>query len=183
MGPSYSGVFEDWEVAIARKLSSEFLAKHSWIKGYDLDDLMQECLIQWHLARHTYEESKGASRRTYMANVTRHRLQNILHEQFAEKRGADRKAVSLDQPLADNKMTLSDIIPEDTGTDLSLQIDLEQAVAKLTTFQRNIYHLLWEGYSVTEIARTLGKGRATIYDEISRLKKVFADDGLDEYLR
>jgi RNA polymerase sporulation-specific sigma factor len=183
MGSTYFGVFDDWEVAIARKLSGEFLAKHSWIKGYDLDDLIQECLIQWHLARHTYDESKGASRRTYMANVLRHRLQNILHEQFAEKRGADRRAISLDQPLADNETTLSDIIPEDSRTDLSLQIDLEQAVAKLTAAQRKIYRLLWEGYSVTEIARTLGKGRATIYDEISRLKKAFVDDGLDEYLR
>ena len=108
MGSTYAGVFEDWEFAIARKISSEFLANHSWIKGYGLEDLIQECLIQWHLARHTYDVSKGASRRTYMANVARHRLQNILEEQLAEKRGADRNAMSLDQPLPDQQATLED---------------------------------------------------------------------------
>ena len=183
MGPSYSGAFEDWEVAVAKKLSGEFLASHSWIKGYDLEDLVQECLIQWHLARHTYDESKGASPRTYMGNVARHRLQNILHEQLAEKRGTDRKAVSLDQPLPGEQSTLEEIIPSTMDYDPSLRLDLERAVAKLTDIQRQVYHLLWEGYSVTEISRTLGKGRATIYDEIKRLKKVFADDGLDGYLR
>jgi len=183
MGLSYSGTFDDWEVAIARKLSGEFLAKHSWIKGYDFDDLVQECLIQWHLARHTYDESKAASQRTYMANVARHRLQNILDEQLAEKRSADREALSLDQPLSDKETTLGEIIPEATGPDISLHLDLERAVAKLTAAQRSVYLLLWEGYSVAEIARTLGKGRATVYDEINRLKKVFADDGLDGYLR
>ena len=33
MGSTYAGAFEDWEFAIARKISSEFLANHSWIKG------------------------------------------------------------------------------------------------------------------------------------------------------
>jgi len=170
------------EFAIARKISSEFLANHSWIKGYGLEDLIQECLIQWHLARHTYDVSKGASRRTYMANVARHRLQNILEEQLAEKRGADRNAMSLDQPLPDQQATLEDLIPALENYDLFLRLDLERTMAKLSVLQKKVGLFLWQGYSVTEIARELGKGRASIYDEISRIKKIFRDEGLDEYL-
>ena len=54
MESSYSGIFEGWEVAIARRISSDFIARHRWIRGYDLDDLVQECLVQWYLARQTY---------------------------------------------------------------------------------------------------------------------------------
>jgi RNA polymerase sigma-70 factor (ECF subfamily) len=183
MGSTYAGAFEDWEFAIARKISSEFLANHSWIKGYGLEDLIQECLIQWHLARHTYDVSKGASRRTYMANVARHRLQNILEEQLAEKRGADRNAMSLDQPLPDQQATLEDLIPALENYDLFLRLDLERTMAKLSVLQKKVGLFLWQGYSVTEIARELGKGRASIYDEISRIKKIFCDEGLDEYLK
>ncbi|MDD4985181.1 MAG: sigma factor [Dehalococcoidales bacterium] len=183
MGSTYFGAFEDWEIAIARKISGEFLAKHSWIKGYDFDDLVQECLIQWHLARHTYDGSKGASRRTYMANVARHRLQNILEEQLADKRGADRHTMSLDQPLSDEQVTLADFIPAPENYDFSLKLDLERTIAKLSTLQQKVCMFLWQGYNVTEIARELGKGRATIYGEINRLKKIFSDEGLDEYLK
>jgi RNA polymerase sigma factor (sigma-70 family) len=182
MGSNYSGVFEEWEIAIARRVSGEFLAKHCWIKGYDFEDLVQECLIQWYLARHTFEESQGSSRQTYMANVARNRLQNILEEQLAAKRGADRNALSLDQPLSDEQRTLADFIPDPENHDFSLKLDLESTIAKLSAQQQKVCWFLWQGYTVTEISRELGKGRATIYDEIRRLKKIFSDKGLDEYL-
>ena len=183
MGSIYSGAFEDWEVAIARKISSEFLARYSWIKGYDLDDLVQECLLQWHLARHTYEENKAASRRTYMADVARHRLQNILQEQLAEKRAADRNTLSLDQTLSNEQTTFEELIPDPQNYDFSLRLDLERTIAKLSALQQRVCWFLWQGYNVTEIARELGKSRASIYDEIIRVKRVFSDQGLDEYLK
>jgi len=184
MGLSYSGFFEDWEFAIARKLSSEFLARHSWIKGYDLDDLVQECLIRWHLAQDSYQHTKGASQQTYMAQVLRNRLQDILDEQFAEKRTADRLASSLEQPLSDSEETLEDMIPA-TGAgeaEFSLRFDLERTMTKLSSSQRRLCIFLWQGYSVTEIAAILHKARPTIYDEIKRVKKIFADAGLNEYI-
>ena len=183
MGSIYTGVFEDWEIAIAKKISHEFLARNSWIKGYDLDDLVQECLLQWHLARHTYEENKAASRRTYMADVARHRLQNILQEQLAEKRAADRNTLSLDQTLSNEPTTLEELIPDPQNYDFSLRLDLERTIAKLSALQQRVCWFLWQGYNVTEIARELGKSRGSIYDDIVRVKRVFSDQGLDEYLK
>lgn len=184
MGSNYSGEFEGWEVAIARKLSNEFLARYSWIKGYGIDDLVQECLIQWSLARQTYHPEKAASRQTHMSQVVRHRLQDIIDKQLAEKRKADRLAASLDEPISEEGLTLKDMIPtpDSIEVDLCLRLDLERAMAKLTIFQKRLCVLLQQGYNVTEIAATLHKARPTIYDEIARLKKTFADAGLDEYL-
>ncbi|HEX77164.1 MAG TPA: sigma-70 family RNA polymerase sigma factor [Dehalococcoidia bacterium] len=185
MGSSYEGVFEDWEVAIARKLSSEFLARHSWIKGIELDDLVQECLLQWYLARHTYQQRKGASPQTYMAKVVRHRLHNILEEHLAEKRRADRMATSLEASVGEGEATLKEVIPiAGVGVEAttSLRLDLEQAMEKLTPLQRKLCTLLWQGYGVTEIGAILNRPRPTIYDEMKRIRRVFADAGLDEYL-
>jgi RNA polymerase sigma-70 factor (ECF subfamily) len=91
--------------------------------------------------------------------------------------------MSLDQPLPDQQATLEDLIPAPENYDLFLRLDLERTMAKLSVLQKQIGLFLRQGYSVTEIARELGKGRATIYDEISRMKKIFCDEGLDEYLK
>jgi RNA polymerase sigma factor (sigma-70 family) len=179
------GVFANWEIAIARKLSSEFLAQHSWLRGYDLDDLVQESLIQWYLARHTYQESRGASRRTYMAKVVRRRLHNILEGQLAEKRRTDRLITSLEATVSGDEATLADIIPiaeESTEAIISLRLDLEHAIARLTLLQKTLCALLWQGYGVKEISTALDRPRSTIYDEIKRIRGTFIDAGLDEYL-
>ena len=187
MGSSYEGVFEGWEVAIAKKLSSEFLAQHSWLKVLYLDDLVQECLVQWYLARHTYQQGQGASPQTYMAKVVRHRLHNILEEHLAEKRRADRSAMSLETPVGEGEeeRTLKEVIPaaeESIEHAASLRLDLERALEKLTPLQRKLCTLLWQGYGVTEISAILNKPRPTIYDEMKRIRKVFTGVGLEEYL-
>ena len=188
MGSNYSGVFEDWEVAIARKLSSEFLTQYSWIKLYSLDDLVQECLIQWGLARHTYRVGKGASQQTHMAQVVSNRLQDILEAELAEKRKSDRLASSLDQPVSEEGITegitLKDVIPSPRSVeaDASLRQELEQAMARLTAFQKRLCILLREGYNITEIAAIVHRSRPAVYREIKHIRKPFADAGLDEYL-
>jgi RNA polymerase sigma factor (sigma-70 family) len=184
MGSNYSGVFEGWEVAIARRLSSEFLSRHSWIRLYSLDDLVQECLMQWDLARHTYRQEKAVSRQTHMAQVVSNRLQDILAAELAEKRKADRLASSLDQPVSEEGITLKDVItsPRSVEADASLHQDLEQAMARLTAFQKRLCSLLREGYNVTEIAAIVHRSRPAVYREIKHIRKTFADAGLDQYL-
>ena len=130
----YPGSFEDREVAVARKLSGEFMKQNAWIKGYGFDDLVQECLVQWYLARHTYQGCKGSSRQTYMAKIVKSRLQNILNEQFAERRAGDRLVTSLDELLEETASTPGDIIPasdKSTESVVSLHLDIEIAVSKL----------------------------------------------------
>ena len=62
MGREYDGLFEDWEIAIARKLVHEFQEGSIWLDCEDPEDLTWECLKRWCFARDRYDPSRGASR-------------------------------------------------------------------------------------------------------------------------
>ena len=62
MGLKYEGVFEGWEIAVAKKLVDQFKRKWKCFFKDDFDDLLQECLSHWYFVRKRYEASKGASK-------------------------------------------------------------------------------------------------------------------------
>lgn len=188
MASDYKGAFEDWEIAIARKLSGEFLGRYGWLKGIDMDDLMQECLTQWHIAKGSYRTGKGASMSTYMAAVVRHRLNNILQEQLTARRKASHLSKSLDwafdqeMPNPGDSMALN-LEAAPSQPHVILSVDLEQAIQKLTPLQVRLCALLAQGYPVSEIAAVLGKPRSKVYEEIKEIRRTFSDAGLEAYLR
>lgn len=180
MASEYEDAFEEWEVAMARKLSSEFVAKYSWLKGLEVDDLMQECLLHWYLVRDNYDPERGASLRTYMRQVLRHFLQDILDQQMTDRRKMQHLLTSLEQGMEDGTM------PKDairTEPESFLRIDLERAVQKLSPAQQQICQLLTEGYPITRIGRVLGRPRSDVYKELKKIREIFSDKGLREYLR
>ena len=62
------------------------------------------------------------------------------------------------------------------------RIDLARAMQKLTPRQRRLCALLGEeGLSIKEAAARLRIPRGTLYEEIKRIRKVFADHGLGDY--
>ena len=57
-------------------------------------------------------------------------------------------------------------------------------MSKLTSRQRRLCVLLGEqGFSIKEAAERLRIPRGTLYEEIKRIRKVFADHGLGDYLK
>jgi len=44
---SYEGLFEGWEVAVAKHLVNEFKKQWTCLDIDDFDDLLQECLTHW----------------------------------------------------------------------------------------------------------------------------------------
>ena len=100
MGLIYGDLFADFEIATAKQVISQFQASHSWLKGLDFEDLLQECLIHWFLQRTRFQPDQGASVRTYMVKVLSNRLQEIIREQLTDRRKAFQLAETLDQPLA-----------------------------------------------------------------------------------
>ena len=182
MGLTYGDLFDDWEIALAKKLISEFQAKYPWLKIPDFDDLLQECLIHWYLNRSRFKEGRGASKRTYMAKVVSVQLQLILRRQLSDKRKIGHLAESLERPLGEGEETLGDTIPAaDRPDEISLRIDVESVLETLTPSQRNICQLLAEGYPVTAVAEVLGKPRSTVRDDIERIKQEFLRKGLEDY--
>ena len=182
MGLIYGDLFADFEIATTKQVISQFQASHSWLKGLDFEDLLQECLIHWFLQRTRFQPDQGASIRTYMVKVLSNRLQEIIREQLTDRRKAFQLAESLDQPLAaEETHHLETDGVNENSPDIILRLEIEFVLRTLTPRQREICHLLEQDYPVKQIAERLGKPRSTIRDEIQRIKEVFVRRNLQNY--
>jgi RNA polymerase sigma factor (sigma-70 family) len=184
MGLTFGDSFAEWEIAIAKQVVSRFLAKYSWFKGMDFDDLLQECLIHWFLNRAKFQRDKGASTRTFMAKVLNNRLQMIVREQLTDRRKAFHFAESLEKLQSEDETTQLEISPTyENSFEQSLCLDVEFVLKTLTPRQRQICVLLEQDYPVKKIAEMLGKPRSTIRDEIKRIREAFSRKDLESYFR
>jgi len=191
----YKKLFQEWEIAIAKKIVYKYQEKHECLKRENFDDLLQEVLIHWYFNTKKFNFDRKVSKRTFMAKVVRNKLADILREVKTDKRTLNYQTISLDQPLGDdeNYSTLSDTISEDgilsSSNTLSpflkiqLKVDLSKAFLKLNSRQKKICNLiLSEDLNVSELSLCLNTPRTTIFDEIKRIRKIFEKEQLKDYL-
>jgi RNA polymerase sigma-70 factor (ECF subfamily) len=185
----YGGLFESWEIAVAKRLISEYRKSWKCLEREDFDDLLQECLIHWFDVRDGYDPGRDASKQTFMSKVIRNKLGNIIEKSTAEKRKTIYENISLDALLSDDEdaPTLKDKIPDTKSipqqTNIDLRIGLSRACQKLTPQQRKLCKLLGEdGLSITEASKEMKKHRRHLYREIARIREVFEKEGLKDYL-
>jgi len=195
MRANYKGLFERWELAITRKLIGEFRARWRSLEQDEFEELMQECLVHWLSVRRELDPTRGAVRSAFMATVVRNKLMDLVRERESGKRKATYNSVSLDELLGDEKdsLTLLDIVDEarlHDGDDYAgalgneARADIFKAMKRLTPLQQRLCKLLGcEGLSVQDVSRKLGIPRATIYDHLKRIRKSFAELGLQYYLK
>ncbi len=154
MSQNYGGLFQAWELAIARKLVREFHATSRALQHEEADDLLQEVLLHWHHARASHDPLGKASIRTYMARVVRNKLIDLIRE-----RESDKEKINI---LADPTEITHEGEPGSTTDDAggdppepeearehrdaeqSLHLDLARALARLTPRQRDLCQLLLE---------------------------------------
>lgn len=191
MSPRYEGLFEGWEIGVAKKVIERFRKQWKCLELEGFDDLLQECLADWYFSKEDYNPSAGANVRTFMSRVVEHKLQHLIEKHTAGKRKAGINNVSLDQPISDEEgaPTYLDRLSEDESlTSLlhiraELKIDISRTIVKLTPQQRELCRLLGEeGLSIKEASEVLNKPRGTIYEEINRIKTTFQKEKLHEYL-
>lgn len=194
MSQNYRGPFQDWEIAVAKKLINEFQEKWSCLEREDFDDLLQECLTHWYFAKDDYDPGREASQKTFMGRIIRNKLTDLVREREADKRKIAHLSISLDKPLGDNEDSpaLIDKIDEGSINDAShnhfleiqLKIDLSKALQKLIPKQKELCLLLGEkGLTVKEASEYLKTPRSTIYDELKRIRTIFMKEGLEDYLK
>jgi RNA polymerase sigma factor (sigma-70 family) len=187
MSDGYERDFDAREIAVAKAVVRRFLATRPCPRGYDAEDLLQECLIHWFRCRDGYDPKGGASRETYMAFVLERRLHEILRAQLADVRRANQTAVSLDSPAdkSEPDRTLGDTLyGPDPLHDIPLKLALERVFEDLTPSQRAICIGLLSGESMAKIAETLGRMRTTLYcDDIKRIRRMFEKAGLEDFLK
>jgi len=193
MAFGYGNGIQQWEIAVAKKLVGEFRRRSRRLEREEFDDLLQDCLTHWVEVRARLTPSADDPPIAYMARVLRNKLTDLIREQGATKRGGDLDTVSLDAAVGDDDdaLTFADLIDLATsgatgeaaiGEDRDARIDIARAMKKLTLRQRRVCALLGEeGLSIKEAAVRLRIPRGTLYEEIKRIRKVFADHGLGDY--
>jgi RNA polymerase sigma-70 factor (ECF subfamily) len=124
-----------------------------------------------------------------MGRVVRNKLNDLVRERQAYKRRISHLATSLDEPLGDDDDSdaLGETIPDTQPApilQIELKIDLSKVLEKLSPKQKQLSELLAEGgLSIKEASEVLETPRATIYDEIKRIRTLFLKEGLEDYLK
>ena len=194
MSQNYGGLFQAWELAIAKKLVREFHATSRALQHDEADDLLQEVLLHWYHARASHDPMGKASIRTYMARVVRNKLIDLIRERESDKEKVNILAVPTEIMHEGEPGSTTDDAggdppePEEAreqrDAEQSLHLDLARALAHLTPRQRALCQLLLEqDISMVEASQRLGVPRTTLYEELKHIRMVFKALGLDAYLR
>lgn len=186
---------QKWEIAVTKKLVGEFRRRSRSLAREEFDDLVQDCLAHWIVVRQKLSPDPDNPPVGYMAQVIRNKLTDLMREQTAEKRAGDLAALSLDATIdgSEDGMTFGELLADDESTAGGdhqgvdrhhARIDIGRALERLTPAQRRLCAMLGEeGLSIKEAAERLRIPRGTLYEEIKRIRKVFADYGLGDYLK
>jgi len=186
---------DKWELAVTHKLVGEYRRRSRILERHEFDDVVQDCLLHWIGVRKKLAPDPDDPPVGYMAQVLRNKLTDWVREQGAEKRAGDLGTLSLDATVdgTEDGMTLAEALDASESTQSGgegethrhhMRMDLLRALALLTPAQQRLCLLLGEeGLSIKEAAEQLQIPRGTLYEEIKRIRKVFSDHGLDNYLR
>ena len=186
---------QKWEIAVTKKLVGEFRRRSRTLAREEFDDLVQDCLAHWIVVRQKLSPDPDNPPVGYMAQVIRNKLTDLMREQTADKRVGDLDALSLDATIdgSEDGMTFGELLADAesaAGSDYPgldrqhARIDVARALDRLTPAQRRLCVMLGEeGLSIKEAAERLRIPRGTLYEEIKRIRKVFADHGLGDYLK
>lgn len=192
MANRYEGLFEDWEIGVAKNVIERFRKEWRCIEQEDFDDLMQECLTCWLFAKDNFDSSAGANFRTFMSRVINKKLLRVARGLTRDKRNVANKSVSFDDRISDEEdaPTFLENLSEDEKLSSNLHIsaelkfDISRTVQKLTPQQRELCRLLGEeGLNIKQASEALKIPRGTLYEDIKRIKAIFQKENLNEYLR
>ena len=186
---------DKWELAVTHKLVGEYRRRSRILERHEFDDVVQDCLLHWIGVRKKLAPDPDDPPVGYMAQVLRNKLTDWVRERGAEKRAGDLRTVSLDATVdgSEDGMTLAESLEASEFTQTGemgethrhhVRMDLLRVLARLTPAQQRLCVMLGqEGLSIKEAAEQLRIPRGTLYEEIKRIRKVFSDHGLDNYLR
>ena len=185
----YQGLFEEWEIKYACEIVKQFQRDFRVLQREGLDDLVQECLTHWYFRRDQYDPSRLASRKTFMRHVTENKLKHILEAKERNVRKALYSSLPIDMFLINDKDDLSGcFMVMDHEFEKALHKDLskvlERAMEKLSHRQRKLCCLIKDkGLNMSEVSERLKIPRGTLFDEILRIREVFKEEGLKDYLQ
>lgn len=154
------------------------------------DDLLQECLTHWYFVRSRYDDAKSATRKTFMKHVFENKILDLLEQRLSVKRRAGYQSVSLDELVdgLDENSYPDELAFEDQNFEEVLRSDvgrvLKRAMEKLSGRQRELCRLIKvEGLNMKQVSQKMKIPRGTLFEEVLRIRDVFRNEGLKDYLR
>lgn len=148
--------------------------------GADGDDLRQDFRLVVLQARRGYDPAKCPIDRFVLMVINRrykHHVRQLM--QLRNGRGNTPDAVGFDDVKPDLEMLLVDPQGESPQKRFELQHDIAIACRPLSRLERQICGLLMSGHSPAEAARELGVARSTVTRAMGRVRRHFADAGLN----
>jgi RNA polymerase sigma-70 factor (ECF subfamily) len=192
----YKGI-DEYAVRIIKFKARQLVGRVGFTES-DREDLEQEMMLDL-LQRLSKYDPERAQRNTFIARVVDHKIATIIEARKAGLRDYRLCRCSLDDRFEYGEYEDSfciermEIIDQEdylmrTGKisrpscelrDLS--IDVRQAIEKLPPELRELCRRL-DTDTVTEISRDTGIPRGTIYESIKKMRAIFEDAGLRDYL-
>lgn len=122
-----------------------------------------------------------------MDRVITNKLFDLVKERLSLKRKPLLDSLSLEELIDKNKAYFSKFLAEETTSDCLRKSELSKAVAKtvegLSGRQKEICNLLGEeGLNIRQVSRRMNIPNTTLQREIKRIREIFRDEGLEEYL-
>lgn len=185
---------DEYAVQIIKHKAKQLVGRVGFTES-DREDLEQELMLDL-LSRLPRYNPNRAQRNTFIARVVEHKVATIIEARQAGLRDYRLCRCSLNDRLEDEEggcVERGETIDEEdylrrTGrlsrpaTELSdLSIDLCKVLARTTPELRELCEHL-ETDTVSEISRATGIPRGTIYESVKKLRAIFEDSGLREYV-
>jgi len=150
---------------------------------------MQECLVHWFFTKDQYRPELGASERTFLNRITRNKLADIVKFEKRNKRKVMYLSASLDameetySVNAKEKVLMKEeqVISKITAGDLPDA--MSKVTANLSFRQKQLCRFLMEGISIAKAGEKMNIPRTTLNAEVKRIRTVFKEAGLEEFLR
>lgn len=146
------------------------------LRSDEMEPFASEVLARLLAVWESYDATRGP-REAFINTVVSNLIASLLRERYAQKRRGTT------QPLDGVADVLVDRATSEGRQEhiINLRIDLANVLPRLTPFQRQIVDLLQRD-ALTPVAEQLGIPRRTLRDQCARIRDVFRDAGLEEYL-
>ena len=162
----------------------EYVANQYYIKGADGDDLVSEGMFAlWNVAK-SYDESKGASFKTYANTLIQRSMINAVRDANTKKNEPLNSSTSLEDEFTDNegkkevRRVKEVLYAEKQSNPESILLDKENAknlegkiFDSLSQLEKQILQLYMQGNDYHKIAQMMNKSDKQVDNALQRIRK------------
>ena len=183
--------FDRYIQSVIRKQAAR-ITKAVQLPRTEREDLEQDLRLHLMERRGAYDRRRG-SWNTFARTVIERKAACLLQAARAQNRSRSREAWSLDEDAPSGDGARGQFLDQDAyllrtarisrvSDELNdLRIDVDRVVEKLKPEHRELARSLM-AERVAEVSRRTGVSRSTLYEHIKQIRKVFRDEGLEDYL-